>query len=137
MTRVPSSVRDQVRLRAGARCEYCLLPDKYSSYGFHVDHIIPVNRHEGSDEMLKLAWACFRCNTTKAGDIASYDYEAGTGLLTPLFNPRTQVWNDHFELAGPLIIGKSSVGRVTVRILEMNSEKQLNVRQLLIDTSRW
>jgi 5-methylcytosine-specific restriction endonuclease McrA len=55
MTRVSSFVRDQVRLRAGGRCEYCRLPDKYSSYGFHVDHIIPVNRHGGSDEMLNLA----------------------------------------------------------------------------------
>jgi hypothetical protein len=137
MTRVSASVRGQIRLRAGGRCEYCQLPDRYSSYGFHVDHIIPVKRHGGSEEILNFAWACFRCNTTKASDIASYDYDAGAALLTPLFNPRTQVWSEHFELDGSLIIGKTSAGRITVRILEINSEKQIRSRQLLIDTGRW
>ncbi|MBZ0300533.1 MAG: HNH endonuclease [Anaerolineae bacterium] len=111
------------------------MPDAFSSYGFHVDHIIPVIRHGGSDQLENLAWACFRCNTTKAGDIASYDDD--TDQLTPLYNPRTQTWSEHFEMDGPWIMGLTPVGRVTVRILEMNAEKQVNARQLLMDTNRW
>lgn len=85
--------------------------------------------------MENLAWSCFRCNTTKAGDIASYDDE--TDQLTPLYNPRTQEWNQHFEMDGPLIFGKTPVGRVTVRLLQMNTQNQIDTRQSLIDMDDW
>jgi hypothetical protein len=36
-------------------------------------------------------------------------------MIVPLFNPRTQAWNDHFELAnGVEISGRTATGRATV-----------------------
>lgn len=57
--RVSKSIRRQIRERAGGRCEYCRKPDQYSPFAFHVDHIIPVERHGGSPTEKNLAWACF------------------------------------------------------------------------------
>jgi HNH endonuclease len=55
-------LRQQVRQRAGDRCEYCRLPDWLELAGpFHVEHII-ARQHRGPDEFSNLAWACSRCN---------------------------------------------------------------------------
>lgn len=134
MTRITSSIRKQVRQRAGDRCEYCLKPTSVGVAAFHVDHIIP-ERHNGSSELDNLAWACFACNIAKGTDIASLD--PVTRRLTPLFNPRTQLWDEHFEKQGIYLVGKTPVGRVTLQILLLNDESQLDVRQILIELGKW
>jgi hypothetical protein len=82
-----------------------------------------------------LAWACFQCNVAKGSDVASYD--AQTDELTPLYNPRTQEWDDHFELDGAEIVGKTPVGRVTVRLLQMNHPERIEIRYWLIEAGLW
>ena len=134
MSRVPQSVRDEVRNRAGQRCEYCRKPEGVSRFPHHVDHIIPI-AHGGTGEAENLAWACFQCNTNKIRDIASFDPE--TKALTLLYNPRQQLWDDHFELNGALIVGKSPEGRATVQLLQMNITEQIETRQELFRTGRW
>jgi hypothetical protein len=57
--------------------------------------------------------------------------------LTALFNPRTQQWNDHFEMHGAVIAGKTAVGRVTIRSLQINNPEQLETRTRLIRAGRW
>jgi hypothetical protein len=135
MTRVSAVIREQVRTRAGERCEYCRMFEAYSQRSYHVDHILPVKRHRGSPGMENLAWACTRCNIHKSSDIASYD--SITNDLTPFYNPRTQDWDIHFKVEGALIVGKTSIGRVTVRLLQMNTQHQVDTRQLLIDMDAW
>jgi hypothetical protein len=54
-----------------------------------------------------------------------------------LFNPRTQKWDEHFELVGAAIQAKTAVGRVTVRLLQMNHPQRLEVRRLLISARKW
>ncbi len=130
MTRVPDNIREQVRLRAQRRCEYCGLPEEFSFYSHQVDHIVAV-KHRGSSLLVNLAWACFDCNNAKGSDIASYDED--TNQLAPLFNPRTQDWNEHFKLNGAEIIGKTPIGRVTVFLLQMNREEQIETRSDLIE----
>lgn len=132
--RVPAQTRKEVRERAKERCEYCRKPDEVGLYGPHVDHVIPP-LHGGKDELGNYAWACFQCNSVKSGHVASYDFV--TQELTPLYNPRTQQWHDHFELQGALIVGKTPVGRVTVRILNMNSPIQVSARQEIIAAGKW
>jgi hypothetical protein len=109
--------------------------EAYSPRSYHIDHNIPVRRHGGSPGIENLAWCCTRCNIHKATDIASYDAE--TGQLTPFYNPRTQIWNDHSEMDGPLITGKTPIGRVTVRLLQINMQNQIDTRQLLIEMGEW
>lgn len=134
MTRVPDRIREQVQQRANSRCEYCRLPEEFGFYGHQVDHIIAV-KHRGSSLLSNLAWACFDCNNAKGSDVASYD--ENTAQLTPLFNPRTQAWNDHFELNGAEIAGKTPVGRVTVFLLQVNRDEQVETRRDLIDAGIW
>lgn len=134
MSRVSDDIRQNVRQRANDRCEYCHKPDILSTYGNHVDHIVPLV-HGGTSEPDNLAWACLYCNVAKGRDIASYDFQ--TGLLVPLYNPRTDQWDDHFSLDGAVIIGKTAVGRVTVRILGLNHVTQLDIRAELIEAGLW
>jgi hypothetical protein len=116
------------------RCEYCHLPEGFSFYGHQVDHI-RAEKHRGTSTLPNLAWACFDCNNAKGSDIASYDDLSGE--LTPLFNPRTELWDEHFALDGAIIVGKTPVGRVTVLLLKMNSDEQIDTRQSLIDAGIW
>lgn len=129
-----SALRQEVRQRAGNRCEYCRKPEGVGLYSHHVDHII-ATKHGGSSDLNNLAWACFQCNTTKSSDIASYD--AQTRALTPLYNPRLDLWDDHFRLDGALIVGITPVGRVTVDILQINHPDQISTRIGLIENGLW
>lgn len=136
MARVSAAVREKVRLRAKKRCEYCCKPEKYSPFSFHCDHIIPIKKHGGTPDDSNLAWACLDCNVNKGSDIASYDEQ--TKELTPLFNPRTQQWEDHFELDSlGLMNGKTSVGRVTIRVLDMNEDRRVETRASIIKKGNW
>jgi 5-methylcytosine-specific restriction endonuclease McrA len=131
MTRVPNTVRQFVRIRANKQCEYCHRPDVYSVVSFHVDHIIPTKQHDGSSDEENLAWSCVHCNISKSVNIAGYD--PLTKQLTPLFNPRTQQWDEHFQLNEATIEGMTPVGCVTVKILNMNEQEMVAARQSLID----
>ena len=134
MTRFPQSVRDLVQVRAQKRCEYCHKPDVFSPHTPHIDHIIPL-KHNGTDNLENLAWACFQWNVCKGTDFASIDGQ--TGEVTRLFDPRTQNWNDHFVLDGAELIGKTAIGRVTIRILQMNHADQIETRFVLIENNLW
>ena len=130
MTRLAERIRQQVRQRANGCCEYCGLPEEFSFYSHQADHVIAV-KHRGPSTLINLAWACFDCNNAKGSDVASYDEV--TNQLVPLFNPRTQNWHEHFELNGAEMVGKTPTGRVTVFLLQMNSEEQLATRLYLIE----
>jgi hypothetical protein len=47
-----------------------------------------------------------------------------TGAVQPLFNPRTQVWSEHFAWStdATLVIGKTPIGRATVVSLHLSDD---------------
>lgn len=134
MTYIPADIRKQVRHRANERCEYCLKPDKYGLFVFQIDHII-AQKHDGLSEIDNLAWACFKCNNIKGADIASYDRK--TGQLTPFYNPRKDAWHEHFEYLDAELLGKTAVGRVTIRLLQLNHPKHVDFRSVLMENGLW
>jgi hypothetical protein len=134
MSRVNRKTRDRVRTRAGFRCEYCRKPDAVSDYPPHVDHIIAL-KHGGASDLDNLAWACFQCNTAKSSDIASYDRETLT--IMPLFNPRLQRWDEHFEMNGAIMVGKTPTGRATIQALLLNEPEPVAVRAALQGAGLW
>jgi hypothetical protein len=134
MARLPKSTREFVRRRADGYCEYCGKPEGFSPHDHQVDHIIAV-QHGGSDSPDNLALACFRCNNKKGSNIASLDEK--TNQLTPLYNPRAEQWNDHFQHEDGFIMGTSPVGRVTIVLLDFNHPKQVELRRILIKANRW
>lgn len=120
---------DAIRARANGVCEYCRMPEVHSVAPFIVEHVI-ARQHGGGDDPGNLAYGCDRCNLHKGPNIAGLDPDAGQ--LTRLFHPRTDDWNDHFEWSGHVLVGRTPVGRTTVRVLAMNHPVTLAVRAALM-----
>lgn len=125
-------LREQVQVRASQRCEYCGLPERAVPYiVFHIDHIIAKQHLDEVDESIEtLAWACSHCNYHKGPNIASLDPD--TGQLTPLFNPRSDNWDEHFVIDESRIVGRTPIGRATARLLGMNKPRLVRLRRELI-----
>ncbi|OYW19385.1 MAG: hypothetical protein B7Z55_08930 [Planctomycetales bacterium 12-60-4] len=79
-----------------------------------------------------LALACIDCNLRKGSNIAGFD--PVTDVMTPLFHPRQDDWNHHFQRDGAVIVGLTDVGRTTVAVLDVNSAERCDLR-LSEDTS--
>lgn len=94
LTRIPSAIREQVRLRADGRCEYCLLAEEHAHFSHEIDHII-AEKHGGEATLENLALSCFDCNRFKGSVITSVDPVSGE--IVSLFNPRSQLWGEHFS----------------------------------------
>jgi 5-methylcytosine-specific restriction endonuclease McrA len=121
------SLKELVRRRAGNACEYCRIPqDATPLISFHIEHIVS-RQHGGSDESGTLALACDRCNAYKGPNLTSIDPD--TSALVPLFNPRQDVWGDHFAVRGGRITGLTPKGRATVRLLNMNAPRRVELRE--------
>ena len=123
------ALREALRSRAGGRCEYCHLPERFATLRFQQDHVIP-RKHRGAGTLDNLAWSCADCNAHKGSDLAGLDPE--TGRLERLFNPRTDRWKAHFEWNSAALVGKTARGRVTVALLQINREERLAVRRELM-----
>lgn len=117
-----------MRARARERCEYCRLAEADAHLPHEPDHII-AEKHGGTSALANLALACFDCNRFKGSNIASLDPLSGE--LTPLFNPRTQNWDEHFTVRGGEIVPLTTVGRVTELVLKLNLPQRIEVRRLL------
>lgn len=119
-------VRTHVRERAHNLCEYCHLHQDDSPWAvLHIEHIIP-KVHGGTDELGNLALACIDCNLHKGTNLTGIDPQ--TNRLTELFHPRRQSWDEHFALQGVHLVGKTPTGRTTIRVLNMNSDDQVELR---------
>jgi HNH endonuclease len=69
------TIRQLVRNRAGNRCEYCLLPQRYAVVvRFHIEHL-RARQHGGDDAPANLALACPHCKRFKGPNLASFDPE--------------------------------------------------------------
>jgi hypothetical protein len=127
-------LREFVRVRAGNRCEYCLVPQAGIKLALHIEHIVAV-QHAGGDAKNNLALACDRCNLYKGTNLSGVDSESGD--VARLFHPRTDDWNEHFALAGCEIIGLTPAGRATARLLRFNSSSRVQLRSALIQNDQW
>src|SRR5262249_38217196 len=94
-----------------------------------VDHVI-AEKHSGATVAENLALSCVLCNQRKGSDLASLDPD--TGALIPLFHPRRDAWADHFRFAQGMIEALTPVGRVTVRLLQLNHPDRVTERQVLL-----
>ena len=127
---IPVALQKNVIQRAKGHCEYCLLPVAFSPNPFNFEHIIPLIK-DGQTESSNLAYSCGGCNAHKKDKIEAKD--PLTRQVFPLFNPRTDMWSDHFEWSADdlEIIGNSPIGRTTIHILKVNRIGNVNLRRLL------
>jgi hypothetical protein len=93
-----------------------------------VEHIIP-EAAGGLTEEANLWLSCSKCNLHKADRTEVPDPH--TGEKVALFNPRLQVWSEHFEWVedGTIIAGKTAIGRATVEALNLNRTVLVIARQ--------
>ena len=133
MTRPTAAVRHEVVRRAGNRCEYCRIHQEDAAARHQVDHVI-AEKHGGATALDNLALSCLPCNRRKASDIGAIDPESGQ--IVRLYDPRRQVWTDHFQLVAERIIGLTPTGRATVDFLQLNSAERLQERAELIRLGR-
>src|SRR5438876_5851955 len=128
--RIPSRLAQQVRQRARNLCEYCRMPQAFYDTPHEPEHIIS-RQHAGKTHIDNLALACLHCNRHKGPNIAGIDPKTDT--IVRLFNPRADKWDDHFEWDGPVILGKTDIGRATIAVLNMNDARLIPIRRSLIN----
>jgi hypothetical protein len=66
----------------------------------------------------------------KGPNIAALNPQAGR--IVRLFNPRKDRWNRHFTWDGPILVGRTHTGRVTIELLEINRAEAVELREYLI-----
>lgn len=124
-----ASLRAFVVQRAAGYCEYCRLPQRFFTELFQIEHIVP-RQHRGFTIESNLAIACSRCNLYKGPNIAGLD--PLTGELIRLFNPRIDVWSEHFQASSDgNMLGKTPIGRTTLYVLNMNDQRRVELRKAI------
>jgi hypothetical protein len=125
-----AATRQFVRSRAAEHCEYCRLPQSAAPFlTFHIEHI-HAQQHVEDDSPDNLALACPDCNRHKGPNLTTIDPE--THATVRLFHPRTDVWTEHFEFQGPVLVGRTPVGKATIRLLQINVDERVEMRAELM-----
>ena len=117
-----------VSARARHVCEYCRAPEIVFNLPFEVEHITPL-AHGGETIEDNLALSCRSCNLYKADCVRAVDKVSRQEA--DLFNPRLDVWHEHFSLVEETgeIEGSTASGRATVSRLHINSKAQVEARR--------
>ena len=133
---IPQDLRRQTIDRAGNCCEYCRFAQDDMLFTFQIDHII-AEKHGGNTTLDNLCLSCPDCNAYKGSDIASVDWDSGVTIV-PLFHPRQHTWADHFQVhTDGLMVPRTAIGRVTVRLLRLNDHDRVVDRKLFLDAGRY
>lgn len=129
------SLRYLVQLRASNCCEYCRAQAAFSHDPFSEEHILPTSKG-GEDILENLAWACLGCNFYKSSFTFAIDLV--TAQLVPLFNPRIDAWENHFEWNEnfTIMVGLTPIGRATIIRLRLNREGLVNLRGVLLQAGK-
>ena len=108
---IPAVLQETVRLNAKLLCEYCHASEKWQYVRFTIDHVIPV------------------AHRRKWNRQTANDPETNQSVL--LFNPRRDVWAQHFIWSsdGTRIIGLTPTGRATIVALALNRERVIDIRK--------
>jgi hypothetical protein len=128
---IPRRLRRHVADQARHRCGYCLLEERYLGFALEIEHIVP-EALGGLTSEENLWLACSECNNRKGDRIAAID--PITGRSAPLFNPRQQVWAEHFAWSerGDRMIGRSPTGRATIAALNLNGPMRVDARRFWV-----
>ena len=93
-----------------------------------IEHLYP--RSLGGATTEDNLWlACPLCNKYKGSRVGGEDPSSGS--FVRLFNPRRQIWSDHFRWVegGTRIAGRTAVGRMTVQLPRLNQETRVVARR--------
>lgn len=128
MARISERLRQQVIDRARGCCEYCQTQQAIA-VSMEFDHIIP-EVNGGETHLDNLCYSCIGCNGFKL------DFQTGidpdTGHEVPLFHPRLERWDDHFQWSddAAMLIGKTPAARATIARLRINRAVVVEARRV-------
>jgi hypothetical protein len=54
-------------------------------------------------------------------------------MIAKLFHPRRHDWSHRFRWDGPVLVGRTAIGRATIAVLQMNDPDALNDRDALLE----
>jgi hypothetical protein len=131
---MPTKLETDVRRRARDRCEYCGLPEVARTMKHVLDHVIAV-QHHGPTSLENLALACIHCNRHKGPNLSGVDPDSGS--IEILFNPRRDLWQEHFGWDGALLVGLSPRGRATIDVLKINRPARVATRRGLMNAGKF
>jgi hypothetical protein len=124
--------KEAIRRRAGYRCEYC----RIVGWELQIDHVLPRSprRRDPMEELDahgNLAAACAHCNRLK-GDFTT-GRDPLTGHETRLFDPRRDIWEEHFAWSSDYLrlLPLSEIGGAKIARLRMNAPVLRRQRRLL------
>jgi hypothetical protein len=128
MSYLPVDLYNRLLEADNRHCAYCQTTEANTGQPMTVDHILP-QAQGGETNFENLCFACRRCNEFKGSTTAAQDPLSDE--VVPLFSPRQQNWDDHFQWSesGAIIVGLSAVGRVTVIALNMNNPVIVDARR--------
>jgi hypothetical protein len=148
------SLRKAVRRRADDACGYCQMPQAATPLiPFHVEHI--VSRQHGGDSSVARRVASaghpgMGAGETQTGTGGACIHDrhqeparggaegpdsgvawrgSGQGTVVALFSLRRDVWTEHFCVLEGEILGLTQRGRATVRLLNMNAPRRVELRK--------
>ena len=128
MSPIARALRRRIAETAQHRCGYCQTQERVIGMALEIEHIFP--EALGGDSTESNLWlACPSCNRHKSQNTHAVDRE--TGQSVPFFNPRNQLWHEHFEWGegGLYILGTTPTGRATVDALHMNNPFVVRARR--------
>jgi hypothetical protein len=99
---------------------------------FQIDHII-ARKHAGPTNADNLALACFHCNNHKGPNLAGIDPDGDPKETVRLVRPRQDIWNEHFQWNGSVLMGRTPIGRATIFCLGINLPHRTTLRSVLIE----
>lgn len=129
--RISKKLRAAISEQANYRCGYCLTNQHIVGTLMEIDHIVPIALG-GANEEYNLWLACAACNAYKNDRTVAID--PVSQVETPIFNPRTQKWTEHFQWVegGRLIEGVTPIGRATIVLLNLNRQELVTSREYWI-----
>ena len=131
MSWISEKLCDKIRLTANNRCGYCQSSQHLIPIPFEIDHILPTSKG-GTDVEENLWLSCSVCNSFKHAKTYAPDPQTKTEIS--IFNPRSQVWSEHFEFIenNSEIRGTTPHGRATVIALKLNNSRAVKMRKLWV-----
>ncbi len=126
---ISKDLRQRVAKQGRYRCGYCLTAESIVGQSMELDHLTPQSLGGPTTEE-NLWLACSLCNAYKGDRVSAQDPESGR--FVRLFNPRYQLWEEHFLWvdSGVRMGGKTSVGRATIRAMRLNRALLIEARRL-------
>lgn len=130
-TYIAVNLQQKIRTHFANCCAYCRTSEILTATTFEFDHIQPRSTG-GITAWENLCLACPSCNRYKSDRQNITD--TSTQLSVPLFNPQTQVWNEHFSWNDDAseIRALTDIGKVTIETLKINRPPLVRVRKMWV-----